>query len=433
MSKKIVLVLSAAIASVILLTRLRQGTGAPSRELQLPTMQLRKTSIKPSHPVKLAPKCLRKPLEASSKSFYPDWKNFTYQAVDPHHSTGNKSCKKTCKCLQNCVPCFCEGQCCSKVLSRRPYIPSRVDHKRIVVTSIDTNNYHYSWYAPITALIWQNAMHWKLVLLVVYKHDEDLTPVLKSILQFAEAAGAEIIYLKNPLKEPQYLTEMVVMQTRYLCGTFDWPEDTYVMITDLDMWPLKRSFFDSSVSADKDVHLLYANCFGDPLTACIYPACYIGMKISIWREIMEISNQDDIFHDVSRARNQTWASHAHVGKPKQFRTDQVYFQSKITKWKGFPDRVHFVSRQGSQRLDQRSLAQCYYLEAVPDAVDSHVLRPGLVQENWSRLRSLLAHVHILTEEDLLWVDTYGSHYCELMSCTNTPFELSSTPRYHPHP
>ena len=129
MSKKIVLVLSAAIASVILLTRLRQGTGAPSRELQLPTMQLRKTSIKPSHPVKLAPKCLRKPLEASSKSFYPDWKNFTYQAVDPHHSTGNKSCKKTCKCLQNCVPCFCEGQCCSKVLSRRPYIPSRVDLK----------------------------------------------------------------------------------------------------------------------------------------------------------------------------------------------------------------------------------------------------------------------------------------------------------------
>jgi len=79
---------------------------------------------------------------------------------------------------------------------------------------MDTNNYYYSWYAPITTLIWQNAMHWKLVLLVVYKHDEELTPVLRSILQFTEAAGAEIIYLKNPLKEPQYLTEMVVMQTK---------------------------------------------------------------------------------------------------------------------------------------------------------------------------------------------------------------------------
>jgi len=97
----------------------------------------------------------------------------------------------------------------------------------------------------------------------VYEHDEDLTPVLKSILHFTEeAAGTEIVYLKNPLKEPQYLTEMVVTQIRYLCGTFDWPEDTYVLIT--DMWPLKTSYFDSSVSADKDVHLLYAKYFGIP-------------------------------------------------------------------------------------------------------------------------------------------------------------------------
>jgi len=46
------------------------------------------------------------------------------------------------------------------------------------------------------------------------------------------------------------------------------------------MWPLKRSFFNISVSA--------ANCFGDPLTAHIYPSCYTGM-ISIWREM---SNQE---------------------------------------------------------------------------------------------------------------------------------------------
>ena len=431
-SQKILLALCAVIASVILLIPLRQGQGAMSNKSLLYAMEVRESSSKPSLPPTPAPKCARKPLEASSKSFYPNWKSLTYQALDHHHSSptsGNKSCKKTCKCLQNCVPCFCEGRCCSEVLSRRPYIPSRVDHKRIVVTSMDTNNYYYSWYAPITTLIWQNAMHWKLVLLVVYKHDEELTPVLRSILQFTEAAGAEIIYLKNPLKEPQYLTEMVVMQTRYLCGTFDWPEDTYVMITDLDMWPLNRSFFDSSVSVNKDVHVLYANYFPDPLTARFYPSCSIGMKISTWREIMDISNQDDIFHDVTRAKNATWGLHA--GKSKQFQTDQLYFKRKITKWKGFPDRVHFVMRAGPQRLGRRSHAKCFYLEAAPNAVESHVLRPGFVQNNWPRLRTLLAH--ILTEEDLLWVDTYASHFCEIMSCTNTYTEVSSRPHCHPHP
>jgi len=72
----------------------------------------------------------------------------------------------------------------------------------------------------------------------VYEHDEDLTPLLKSILHLTEeAAGTEIVYLKNPLKEPHYLTEMVDTQPDQI-----------------------------------------------PHTAHSYPACYIGMKISVWRE-----------------------------------------------------------------------------------------------------------------------------------------------------
>ena len=139
----------------------------------------------------------------------PNWKKFTFRAHAPTYTAGNKSCQQTCQCLQNCVPCSCgwEEQCCSDVLSREPYILSHVKHKRIVVASVDTKNYFYTWYAPITALLWQNAMNWKFVLLVVYERDEELTPVLKSILQFTEAAGAEIVYLKNHLKEPHYLAE----------------------------------------------------------------------------------------------------------------------------------------------------------------------------------------------------------------------------------
>ena len=372
-------------------------------------------------------------VEASSKSVNPNWKKFTFQALHPADTpAGNKSCQQTCQCLQSCVPCFCgrKEQCCSEVLLRRPYIPSRVKHKRTVIASIDTKNYFYTWYAPITALIWQNAMDWRFVLLVVYERDEELTPVLKSILQFTEAAGAEILYLKNPLKEPHYLAEMVVTLSRFFSGTFDWPEDTYVMTTDLDMWPLKKSYFDSSVSTDKDIHVLYANYFGNPLTATQYPVCYIGMKVSMWREFMKVSKQDDIFREIARVRDEQWGTHP--SKVDQFATDQIYFAKKLHTWRGFPDRVHFVNRPGeppSKRLDRLYHASCFTLEEVPDAVESHVLRPGFAQENWPRLRALLAH--ILTEEDLLWVDTYASHFCEIMSCSNTPTILSSYPHYHP--
>ena len=371
-------------------------------------------------------------VETSSNSLHPSWKKFTYQAVDPTRAptAGNHSCQQTCQCLQTCVPCGTEEECCSEVLSRKPYIRSHIEHKRIVIASVDTKNYYYTWYAPITALIWQNAMDWKFVLLVVYEHDEELTPVLKSILQFTEAAGAEILYLKNPLKEPHYLAEMVVTLTRFFCGTFDWPEDTYVMTTDLDMWPLKRSYFDDSVGVDKDVHVLYANYFGDPVTAGQYPVCYIGMKVSMWREVMKVSKQDDIFHEIARVRDEQWGMHP--SKVDQFATDQLYFAKQLHALRGYPDRVHFVSRPGtppSLRLDRFYHASCFTLEEVSDAVESHALRPGFAPENWPHLRALLDH--IVTEEDLLWVDTYASHFCEIMSCSNIPMELSSNPHYHP--
>ena len=171
--------------------------------------------------------------------------------------------------------------------------------------------------------------------------------------------------------------------------------------------------------------------FRGPLTATQYPVCYIGMKVSIWREVMKVSKQDDILHVIARVRDEQWGIHA--SKVDQFGTDQIYFARKLHAWRGFPDRVYFGSRPPNQqmhlRLDRSYHASCFTLEEVPDAVESHVLRPGFAQENWPQLRALLSH--ILTEEDLLWVDTYASHFCEILSCSSSSTRLSSNAHYHP--
>jgi len=61
--------------------------------------------------------------------------------------------------FRDCVPCFTEFVKTNAVLKCYPEDHPHAEHRRIVVISIGTNNYHYSRYAPIAALIWQNDMY----------------------------------------------------------------------------------------------------------------------------------------------------------------------------------------------------------------------------------------------------------------------------------
>ncbi len=80
--------------------------------------------------------------------------------------------------------------------------------------------------------------------ILVYPDDADFTPplLLTFIIKHLEAAGVEVINIVYTLPEPYYLMGMVVMYSRY------GPEDTYVMLSDVDMWPLSKETFERETS-----------------------------------------------------------------------------------------------------------------------------------------------------------------------------------------
>ncbi len=60
---------------------------------------------------------------------------------------------------------------------------------------------------------------------------------------------------------------MVVTCSRFAICVKDWPEDTYVMLSDADMWPLSKETFERETSTleavgifDKRERGMYASC-----------------------------------------------------------------------------------------------------------------------------------------------------------------------------
>ncbi len=81
---------------------------------------------------------------------------------------------------------------------------------------------------------------------------------------------------------------MVVMCSRYSICVTDWPEDTYVMISDADIWPLSKETFERETSFPAAAYEF------DPPQSSVFASCYIGMNVSTWREIMGFKKRDDI-------------------------------------------------------------------------------------------------------------------------------------------
>ena len=333
------------------------------------------------------------------------------------------------QCAKACSPCSKSPEywnlTCHDIIETKPKMRPQLDSRRKVMMSFDTENFFYAWFAPITALLWMEAMKWKPVFIFVLRaeSDSDIGPVFKYIIRHLEATGAEVIKIRNTLPEPYYLTGMVVMTLRYAASCMDWPDDPYILISDGDMWPMSAEIFNEQTSVEASVHLIWPkeNVPGKS----VVPSCYIGMNLSTWREVMHIKKGDDMMQTVAGLRN--LVSKGSLSKSQQWSIDQYAFTKRLYDWKGFPDKVHFFGRDRARdRLDRGGGGTFAWRSGL---LDSHVLRPGFIPQNWPRLRQLAAH--FLDEEQMKWVDAYTERFCHLLFCTHNEIAKNKKPAFHP--
>ncbi len=79
----------------------------------------------------------------------------------------------------------------------------------------------------------------------------------------------------------------------------------------------------------------------------MYASCYIGMNVSMWREIEGFKKGDNIMNVIAGMRN---VLRGFMEGRRQWMTDQREFARRIRKWHGFSKQVHFVSRN---RIEDR--------------------------------------------------------------------------------
>lgn len=279
--------------------------------------------------------------------------------------------------------------------------------RKFALMSIDTEDRLYNFFAPLTALLWTRLVGIRPVYMV-FKYSEP-SPTMKLILEYTERAGAHLEYVDHPL-QAGYTRGCVVMTSRYLVGAWDMPEDHYVMLSDVDMWPLNRDFFHRQ-DPTKDVHLLYANPYGHPLTAPRYASCYVGMNISLWRTTMQVE-KGDLQAELKDLLDRELTPQAAVDV--QWAFDQNIFAKLLRQWPRYPAHVQFVERDVNRDRIDRS--RWHFSGSLDGIVESHLLRPGYLPHHWSELRRLAAAALGNNAADLRFFDEFHDKYCSLEDC-----------------
>lgn len=252
-------------------------------------------------------------------------------------------------------------------------------NEKLAVFSTDTDP-RYASLVPLTAYLWKQQIGWGS--LVHFVGEVDPFIVQKTI-----EAGARVRRCTRIL--PGFTGARLAQNIRLFVALDDRLEkDCYLLMTDADMWPLSRTYFNDSQDWSKDLHLF--NALGMDPGESEYPMCYIGATVAVWRQVVgQVSLQD----------SHRWR-------------DQPLATKLIQEWSGYPGQIQKMSRSLDPRFPGFHMRYSDRLDKVEwrdlrrGDVDAHVLRPTSL-DDWRRLEMLLVQMGRADE----WTRDYIREIC----------------------
>jgi len=319
----------------------------------------------------------------------------------------------------------------------------QLQSSRWVVFSSDAQPF-YLFFAPITTLLWSvNIGYTPIVVIVVptgYTREDTSVPrpqgwkILDLVLARTEEAGGKVGLLYNNKGKDGIIKDGTVSQlSRLYAAALNLSAEDYILTSDVDMFPLSKDHFHQQDFSPLPVHLFYANAYSHVFAkdgTVMYPLCYIGMKAATWKEVMGIPTETrDDGKDVERMQGMVLAAIedgiARYGKDRwqdsrkqdgdiQWYFDQVLFGEMISKWWGHPQECLKIPRYPFRdRLDRSRWTFTGLREELNGKIDSHVLRPGHIEQNWPKLVQLLAV--LLPEDKVAWLQSYRAEFMQILA------------------
>lgn len=244
----------------------------------------------------------------------------------------------------------------------------------VVLHSSDSNPFYLDFW-PLVSKIWKTVFHMEPILLYI---DNDHT------IPIDETYG-KVIKLKPVDDIPLYLQCLWI---RYWFPS-QLP-DKVCMISDIDMFPLSKSYFINQLIKIPDNNYVHLNP-----DQSFLPSCYHVAKGSLFTKILDLEptweasiralHERNIGHDCFDGSNPILKGKLNWGADEEYATKKV---------RNYPDRsiIQFLPRK------QGRIDRSYWLYSPIDIrrdiyADSHSIRPYSDPENKTKIDELISYIY----------------------------------------
>lgn len=269
---------------------------------------------------------------------------------------------------------------------------------------IASNQSHsYDFFAPITVLFWRHIAGYETICFLTDTAKDWENPYGEVVKSALAEVGAKTHHIG---KLEGYQNAQAAQSSRQHAAALDLPEDDILATGDIDMWSLDRAWFQQHDPAKWDFTSHYANAYGNWPYPLFHPTPYIFGTVKKWREVMQLEVRGEILTQMQANFDRTLTRYhdSWIG----WWQDELYFNSKLMAWDGYPSRVQMICREGQPPHDR--IDRCAWpttFDWSKQWVDTHLIRPGATKENWPRIRPLIEHY---IPGKLEWVDRYTERY-----------------------
>lgn len=247
----------------------------------------------------------------------------------------------------------------------------------------------YAWFVPTCALMWRDVADFRVSCIFV-------GAVNPWLIEKSREVGVDVYTVPAEAFPCGSSTagQLARLYSYLLPGV---EPDDYLLSVDSDAWPLASAPFQPSGAL---LDLTYPDVC-DRMAFPTIPIGYIGAKAATWREFMKLEGPRP-----EDAVRELFATHPMLisGQHNGWNFDEYHVTTMIKAWHGYPGQTKIVRRSGEPCVDRVDRIAWPANPTRKGKIDAHLLRPGWTDENWPRLRPLLAEC--LTPEHLAWVEQY---------------------------
>jgi hypothetical protein len=252
----------------------------------------------------------------------------------------------------------------------------------------------YSFFAPLTALVWRRVAAFEPLLLLV-GHEDEWRSHASAQRVLAEAVRyAEVVFVPRVSGASDHTLAQVA---RLCAGALDGvAEDDYLLVSDVDLWPLSVQL-DRAADPSYAFHIFNADAYLPNEDR--FPMCHLGGRRAVWREVFSLD--DGLPAALARI---PWPADG------DWHFDERYATARLRAWPRFHQCCQLLARParpGHGRLDR---ADWRFDGALDSLTDAHLLRPGFSDENWPRVHALLRA--LLGDDDFGAATAYRTRYVE---------------------